>query len=533
MENQQIQQLNASANTITPYVLPEKKKIVQVSSGDSMSLFRTEDNEVFHFQSRSTTGKKLALQDIEDLSCGYIHSLLLNSKGEPFFIGTDNYGQSGENRSNTTPFRMKWFENKKLTIKNVQCGCYQSYLLTDDDVLYATGYNERKELGYQTKTHQKTPVLITEGVTRYWTGNYSFEVYIEKGSEITGYGESIQNNQQVLSNLVGLKGKTIIDLSAGYQNVLLLVEGQIGNEVYRYRSGTVKKLQYFDKKFPTVISNGCHHSLVRLQNGEVHGWDRSYDESIQIHKSSLKELDSPQQWKIVCGAWFSVVLPSIESTPISEDFKLMYEQKELTDLKIFGLDAHSSVLSAKLNRDAEDIKNYLLENSSKEEVEIFLEWIYCDTVSNQDVISKIALNFGIQEIKTVNWKNTLQRIFHDDDSKDFNIRVKLDEEEDDEEDEFEEIPVHKFLLQARCGLFRNMFLEIEENAKYVTDFSGRALETVECFIQYLYLNEIALTADDDPELIIEELPEAGEYYQIYNVNGLNALVKKLQKQYNK
>ncbi|KAJ3436092.1 hypothetical protein M0812_18138 [Anaeramoeba flamelloides] len=116
----------------------------------------------------------------------------------------------------------------------------------------------------------------------------------------------------------------------------------------------------------------------------------------------------------------------------------------------------------------------------------------------------------------------LHDLFNDEDSKDFTLLIKNDddddddedEEEDEDEDEYEEIPVHKIILLTRSGLFREMFENITEESKSVKDYSGKSIESIEILIKYFYTEKIELTADHDPLLVIEELEDSIEYYQL-------------------
>ncbi|KAJ3433236.1 pep-cterm sorting domain-containing protein [Anaeramoeba flamelloides] len=108
-------------------------------------------------------------------------------------------------------------------------------------------------------------------------------------------------------------------------------------------------------------------------------------------------------------------------------------------------------------------------------------------------------------------------LFNDEDSKDFTLLIKNDgegEREDGDDDKYEEIPVHKIILLTRSGLFREMFQNITEESKSVKDYSGKSIESIEILIKYFYTGKIELTADHDSLLIIEELEDSLEYYQL-------------------
>ncbi|KAJ3442816.1 nacht lrr and card domains-containing [Anaeramoeba flamelloides] len=89
------------------------------------------------------------------------------------------------------------------------------------------------------------------------------------------------------------------------------------------------------------------------------------------------------------------------------------------------------------------------------------------------------------------------------------------------------IPVHKFLLQFRSGLFQDLFKQFrKEKLNFIHDYSEKGIDSLKIFVQYLYTNEIMITGDNDSELIWEELKDANQYYQLYKPKHF---LRKLQK----
>ncbi|KAJ3449098.1 hypothetical protein M0812_05242 [Anaeramoeba flamelloides] len=123
--------------------------------------------------------------------------------------------------------------------------------------------------------------------------------------------------------------------------------------------------------------------------------------------------------------------------------------------------------------------------------------------------NEILNHFGIQDAqKTKLLTNDLKQLLFDEQTSDFKLVVK------NEEDDEEELYIHKFILAARSGLFLNMFQNIEENLQKVKDYSGKSLETIELLISFLYTDELPITADTDQEFIKEEFEDIVDYYQL-------------------
>ncbi|KAJ3426011.1 btk-binding protein-related [Anaeramoeba flamelloides] len=151
-----------------------------------------------------------------------------------------------------------------------------------------------------------------------------------------------------------------------------------------------------------------------------------------------------------------------------------------------------------------------------------------DEDNNKNIPTKISLP-------------NIAQLYKYDDSKDFKILVKIEdkkekdenEDEKDKEDNYEEIPVHKFILLARSGLFREMFdyVNEKENTNKVKDYSHKSIESLKILIKYFYTNSIQLTANEEPEIIVDELSDAVEYYQLNDQCNLGSELNKIKKQF--
>ncbi|KAJ3442143.1 speckle-type poz protein [Anaeramoeba flamelloides] len=116
--------------------------------------------------------------------------------------------------------------------------------------------------------------------------------------------------------------------------------------------------------------------------------------------------------------------------------------------------------------------------------------------------------------------------------------VKIDDQEDDNDDEdkegnYEEIPVHKFILLARSGLFRSMFdyVNEKENLNKAQDYTNKSIESLKILIKYFYTDSIELKTNQDPKFIVDELSDAVEYYQLNDQCNLESELLKIKKQF--
>ncbi|KAJ3433432.1 phospholipase a-2-activating protein [Anaeramoeba flamelloides] len=241
---------------------------------------------------------------------------------------------------------------------------------------------------------------------------------------------------------------------------------------------------------------------------------------------------------IYSASYQSVVRIKIQNElnkyPDSGSFVGFFNNPILCDFKIWDFPVHKFLIKLRCSKEPDKVKKILENNFSKEESFEFLEWIYGKNLNFSSSLKGIEKILDKLEIQSEDFKKkTLQsdliKAYSDEKSKDFSIIVKNSEQVE----KFEEIKVHKFILIAKCGLFRDFFQNInEENSKKVKDYSGKSVESIQHFIKYLYLNDLKLTADNDPELIVEELSDAVDYYQLDENCNLPICLKKIINKFN-
>ncbi|KAJ3450038.1 ankyrin repeat-containing protein [Anaeramoeba flamelloides] len=229
---------------------------------------------------------------------------------------------------------------------------------------------------------------------------------------------------------------------------------------------------------------------------------------------------------------------------IVNDFQQLLHREENTDLEIKTvgnqtINVHSLILLNRLDNglSVEQIIE-CFSNYKKNDLMNFLNWVYSGYASFegkkeiQQNSLKIALELNFTE-KQFNDKSYLRgllfdlnKLFIDQNSKDFTILVpiekeKVDEMEDEKEKEEEkeeqeeilkEIKAHKIILQARSELFRGLFSSISESENKVKDYTGKQFKTLEILIDFIYTNKIKKKMIE--EEILMELDDVMEYYQL-------------------
>ncbi|KAJ6250317.1 e3 ubiquitin-protein ligase herc2 [Anaeramoeba flamelloides] len=522
---------------------------------------------------------------IKDLVSSLHTYLILTESGKVWSLASSNRNKEvpllDADQSTFEKIRpVTFFEEKKLFVNSVIMGAFSGYYLCNGDQLYASGSNSHGNLGLGKNKEEPMPVYVQDKVTKIFAGTYSSSFFFITSQpdllyacgKNSNYGElgigSINVAQITPTAVKNFKGSEILTVSSScYHSILITNGGQTyscGNGEANGH-GVTKKIftlipQLKEKK-AVQLATGIRRTLALTDQNELYGWgfensQLPTDESnlnklptkINLPGFFINYLGSKDLIRIACGARVSFLYLDFKNT-LSQDLRILFESKNFCDCEIGTLGnqtpVHKSLLECRTKLTIDQIQNKLFGEKSinKEQTLNFLKWIYYDENSE---IEKLEQTFDSLELTfPPSVDNTLEKdiaqLYQDEDSKDFKILVKIetDEEEDNDlEDEdkklnYEEIPVHKFILLARSGLFRSMFDYVNEkdNINKVQDYTNKSIESLEILIKYLYTNSIELTADQDPKLIVDELSDAVEYYQLNDQFNFGNELLKIKKQF--
>ncbi|KAJ6237572.1 speckle-type poz protein [Anaeramoeba flamelloides] len=219
----------------------------------------------------------------------------------------------------------------------------------------------------------------------------------------------------------------------------------------------------------------------------------------------------------------SIYYRALEGLTIQKDYQILFQQRELTDLKIDKYGVHSLLIESRTESDPLRVKK-ILENGSYP-IESFLQWVYGKYIKFsliEPIFRALNLNYDLYQIDFV---DTLKKLYHSGNSKDFKI-ISNDQMK---------IPVHSLILHSRSQLFRGLFLlketDFKKDFSQVKDFSDRNSDTLKVFIKYLYYGKLSFKNFSDPYNIQYQLENAQEYYQLnkgsFFLYSLTCLRKKL------
>ncbi|KAJ6230986.1 nlr family card domain-containing protein [Anaeramoeba flamelloides] len=200
---------------------------------------------------------------------------------------------------------------------------------------------------------------------------------------------------------------------------------------------------------------------------------------------------------------------------INEDFLQLYRRSELTNIELVGNFAHKEILELRIGEI--NWKGYKKRVSLFTSIEMntFLKWVYSDETSeeSEELIEIIANKIGgSKKPFTSTLKQDLKQLYHSNETKDFAVIVNG-----------EKIFAHRIVLQARSGLFRDLFTNVKNCPNHVSDYYGSAKETIKTFFYYLYTNEI--NEEFLSDLAIEQLHDVIDYYQLNENSSINDLIE--------
>ncbi|KAJ6245129.1 hypothetical protein M0813_20578 [Anaeramoeba flamelloides] len=501
-------------------------------------------------------------EEIKDIQSGCWTYLILVKSGKVFSLAQKNSGcevpLSDPQSSTFEKIRPVPFFNKKENNRKVETFAmvgWSNYFVCKDGKLFGNGFNEGR-LGDGTSNESKNlPVLIFENVTRVFGGvkGYGF-FFTTKNNELYAAGQNhggclgIGNLTDQISpvKVPNWKAEDILYLQTNHNHSILITKegktygcGNDGLNGLPQDKSTFTEIEELKNKKVVEYFGGTRISLALTNENELFGWGFGSDNHptdqygnitiLKPHKFNLPEIfqNNPSiKLKITCGTHCIYLYPSYNNCLI-QDFQKLFESKIFCDSKLslnenIQFPIHKIIVESRTNLQISTIEDLLNKESfSKQEILLFLKWVYFDETTNADLLKRIFNSLNISYPPKNTFQKDLHDLFNDEDSKDFTLLIKND---DEDEEVYEEIAVHKIVLLTRSGLFREMFENTTEESKSVKDYSGKSIESIEILIKYFYTGKIELTADNDILLIIEELEDSIEYYQLNeNSNILSRL----------
>lgn len=189
---------------------------------------------------------KIELPDnfiVKDVQCGERHTLILSDDGCIYTLGSNEYGQCGtlSNTDNHIPKPMEYI--KHLKIEKISCGALHSILLDEYGDVYSLGWNGHCQLGTGDSEDRKIADLVEEldfPVVDISAGLWCTFVINDEGElwyfgTIYWDGEPWKGNQNKVSSSLPTKlhfdGK-VKRMSFKSRNICFEVENSQGSQIY-------------------------------------------------------------------------------------------------------------------------------------------------------------------------------------------------------------------------------------------------------------------------------------------------------------
>ena len=128
----------------------------------------------------------LMRDDVVKATTGYSHSLYIDAKGDLYACGTNDQGELGNGTTSTYSLTPVFVAHH---VRDIACGTYSSFFVTDDGNLYSFGYNYSGQLGTTDKVNQLSPVHVADNVAAIATGDYDLLV-LDKSGNLRGIGRN-------------------------------------------------------------------------------------------------------------------------------------------------------------------------------------------------------------------------------------------------------------------------------------------------------------------------------------------------------
>ncbi|KAJ3427999.1 hypothetical protein M0812_25630 [Anaeramoeba flamelloides] len=555
--------------------------IKQMNGSAYNLIYFTEDNK-FHSIGREnyhgflTEGNEEINNDpIVQVSSGYHTNAILTKSGKVFLFSDYNSPSNGSLENFQKPKEYTYFKDNNITspVTKLSGGEFQNFFLLENGDFYGFGSNSYKQFQPNPQTIKKhkmpisqdkysKPTLISENVilisdsvcTRnclYLTSSWTLWAQGDNNCSGCGVGQkrNIASPRKVI--VKGEDNRNLRKIAIGLCFSVLLFDsglyscGMVDRSGHTNDTSEFTKLEFFNEIQIENVVCGCSYTIVLSKDSQVYGFGQIQESNSNLISRTPIKIKIPDYNRInplgIGNGVYSIPIFTVSGTSLAKDFLNLYESQEFTDFEINGFKIHKYFVEFRLDSSIEKIQQ-ILKKYSKEETNIFLIWLYSGLRRNSQLVNTICSQFGIQKPELKKLKDDLKKLYKEEETKDFKILVQdvddLDDEneyEDEDDAYFEEIPVHKFILLARSGLFRELFKNISkkenEISNSVKDYSKKSIESLEILIRYFYNDDIELTADDDPQLVFDELSDAAEYYQLSENNNFNSLLELIKIQF--
>ncbi|KAJ3446895.1 btk-binding protein-related [Anaeramoeba flamelloides] len=527
-------------------VFPEEvDQIVDaVGNHQNSMVFLSSDGKLYRANNSQTKKIIDAVEDlppIKSIHSGFYHFFAVSDEETPkvYAWGDNNYRQFAAFNiaQNLTEPTLVMEDMNKFNVDQIYCSGHSTmFYNSKTKILYGCGQNNNGQLCNSINRSSISEITKSqENVERVFAGHSHHTFIIKTDGELYGFGYNtsgqLGDGKMTSTQFDPVKIELEFPTEDIYKIVpsfnataILTNDGKVYVSGLNNNTGFETDLHKFkqypqfkdEKKIIKEVSSGFKHFAYLSEDNEI--WVGGSFSDIGHSSFTLRKIMVLEEKSIFntlrCQDHDEILLLDLQlKNFLNQDLEKLLANESFSDCKIQKIPVLKLLIETRIGKKFDEIKKYLEENCSNEEIQNLLKWVYCDDISKRT--NEILNHFGIQDPrKTKLLKNDIKKLLFDEETADFKLVIQNDEDDEDDDEEEEELPIHKFILAARSGLFLDMFQNLGPNLKTVKDYSGKSLETIELLIAFLYTDQLPITADTDQELVKEEFEDIIEYYQL-------------------
>ncbi|KAJ5067357.1 btk-binding protein-related [Anaeramoeba ignava] len=550
-----------------------EKQIKQISTGNLSTIFLFKNGKAIEYLNKDDSNQNPQKIQIEE----NIQKVTVSSRNEAILTKEGNVFAKGEDINPNNPNEFINIsslieDTNDIIIQDIFFGQSSIYLLTSNQDAYSIGSNQFSQLGFDSKTLEKTkkPILMMKNVSKIFTGNISNSVFLLNSNQelfVCGYngygqlglGESRKEETEIqkITKIQNIPKGKIIDIQFGEFHSIMLIENEneknkrklyscgdyhyngLGKYENTYEFTEIKSSLFENDDNILDFSVGNQHTLILTIKGKVIGFGNNYLAQlgipnanqyqlipIQVEIPKLRFDEDISNYHVSCGYYRSFIYYSFSFSNLEEDLIKLFERKEFCNISFKTengeiIKAHKLILKYRLNQnqnEIEKLQEIISKKSIKESNQIF-EMIYSNRIINPKLYSEI------KEIINSNEKieETMKRIYlnENENEKDFIIERKE-----------KQYKFPKLILIMRSELYRGMFLSVtNDTSNKVTDYSELSNKSFQIFEYWIYSNKIKEEIQITKQ-IINEIQIGIDYFQLNqtNPNLFDLLINKFNNQ---
>ena len=292
----------------------ENLPIMQMSAGEEHSMILKTNGTLWGFGcggggrlgDGTTTSyyiPKQVMTDVAAVSAGLAYTMILKTDGSLWACGDDSYGGLGTGNPWWQPYQI----TPKLImtdVESVSAGRHHSMILKTDGTLWACGYNKYGQLGDGTTTNRDTPVKVMDGVASVSAGNTHTMILKTDGS-LWACGENDlgqlcdgTTTSCYIPKKVMIGNVAAVSSGAGY-TMILKTDGTLwacGNNNYgQLGDGTTTNCSTPKQVMSNVATVSTHglHTMILKNDGTL--WACGNNRSGQLGDGTTVDRSSPKQ----------------------------------------------------------------------------------------------------------------------------------------------------------------------------------------------------------------------------------------------